>query len=45
VTLDASAGARAAPVVRLALTLVIAGACILAAGCWRVYSNTWDEPD
>ncbi|HTD12351.1 MAG TPA: phospholipid carrier-dependent glycosyltransferase [Steroidobacteraceae bacterium] len=36
---------RAAPVVRLALTLVIVGACILAAGCWRVYSNTWDEPE
>ena len=20
-------------------------ACVLAAGCWRVYSNTWDEPE
>jgi 4-amino-4-deoxy-L-arabinose transferase-like glycosyltransferase len=19
--------------------------CVLAAGCWRVYSNTWDEPE
>ncbi len=19
--------------------------CILAAGCWRIYSNTWDEPE
>jgi 4-amino-4-deoxy-L-arabinose transferase-like glycosyltransferase len=25
--------------------LIIAGACALAAGCWRVYSNTWDEPE
>jgi 4-amino-4-deoxy-L-arabinose transferase-like glycosyltransferase len=45
VTLDASPGARTAPAVRLALVLIIAGACILAAGCWRVYSNTWDEPE
>ncbi|MBV8306017.1 MAG: glycosyltransferase family 39 protein [Gammaproteobacteria bacterium] len=20
-------------------------ACVLASGCWRVYSNTWDEPE
>jgi 4-amino-4-deoxy-L-arabinose transferase-like glycosyltransferase len=31
--------------VRWALTFVILGACLLAAGCWRVYSNTWDEPE
>jgi 4-amino-4-deoxy-L-arabinose transferase-like glycosyltransferase len=31
--------------VRLALAFIIVGACILAAGCWRVYSNTWDEPE
>ena len=21
------------------------GACLLASGCWRIYSNTWDEPE
>jgi Dolichyl-phosphate-mannose-protein mannosyltransferase len=31
--------------VRLALTLIILTACLLAAGSWRVYSNTWDEPE
>ncbi len=30
---------------RLALALIILGACLLAAGSWRVYSNTWDEPE
>ncbi len=44
-TLNGSPAARAFPAVRLALALVIIGACILAAGCWRVYSNTWDEPE
>src|SRR5256886_13012893 len=29
---------------RLALALIILLACGLAAGSWRVYSNTWDEP-
>ena len=38
-------GTRAAPAVRLALTLLILVACLLAAGRWRVYSNTWDEPE
>lgn len=38
-------GVPAAPAVRLALALVMVGACVLAAGCWRVYSNTWDEPE
>jgi hypothetical protein len=28
-----------------ALALIILGACLLAAGSWRVYSNTWDEPE
>jgi hypothetical protein len=23
----------------------VLGACVLASGCWRVYSNTWDEPE
>jgi 4-amino-4-deoxy-L-arabinose transferase-like glycosyltransferase len=31
--------------VRLALVAIIAAACLLAAGSWRVYSNTWDEPE
>ncbi len=30
---------------RLALALIILTACLLAAGSWRVYSNTWDEPE
>jgi hypothetical protein len=30
---------------RRALTLLILFACVLATGCWRVYSNTWDEPE
>lgn len=38
-------GTRATPAVRLALTLLILVACLLAAGSWRVYSNTWDEPE
>jgi Dolichyl-phosphate-mannose-protein mannosyltransferase len=37
--------ARAAPLARLALQLIILAACLLAAGSWRVYSNTWDEPE
>lgn len=28
-----------------ALVLVILAACLLAAASWRVYSNTWDEPE
>ena len=30
---------------RWALAFVIIGACLAAAGSWRVYSNTWDEPE
>ena len=37
--------ARAAAAARLALALIILLACALAAGSWRVYSNTWDEPE
>jgi 4-amino-4-deoxy-L-arabinose transferase-like glycosyltransferase len=36
---------RAPAAARLALACVIALACVLAAGSWRVYSNTWDEPE
>ncbi|MGB9331156.1 MAG: glycosyltransferase family 39 protein, partial [Steroidobacteraceae bacterium] len=25
--------------------LIILAACLLAAGSWRIYSNTWDEPE
>lgn len=31
--------------VRGALVLIILAACLLAAGSWRIYSNTWDEPE
>jgi hypothetical protein len=31
--------------VRGALALIILGACVLAAGSWRIYTNTWDEPE
>ena len=37
--------APAALSVRLALALIIAAASLLATGSWRVYSNTWDEPE
>src|SRR5205807_845389 len=30
---------------RRALARIILLACLLAAGSWRVYSNTWDEPE
>jgi hypothetical protein len=33
------------PLVGLALASITLLACVLAAGCWRVYSNTWDEPE
>ena len=36
---------RAPPAARKLLTLIILTACTLAAGSWRVYSNTWDEPE
>jgi 4-amino-4-deoxy-L-arabinose transferase-like glycosyltransferase len=38
-------GTRAAAAARLALLLIMVTACLLAAGSWRVYSNTWDEPE
>jgi 4-amino-4-deoxy-L-arabinose transferase-like glycosyltransferase len=31
--------------VRGALALIILMACLLAAGSWRIYTNTWDEPE
>ncbi len=39
------AAAAAPRIARRALTLIILLACVLASGCWRVYSNTWDEPE
>ncbi|MBV9727602.1 MAG: glycosyltransferase family 39 protein, partial [Gammaproteobacteria bacterium] len=39
------AATRAPRLARRALALIILFACVLAAGSWRVYSNTWDEPE
>jgi len=36
---------RVALLTRLALAFIILAACLLAASTWRVYSNTWDEPE
>jgi 4-amino-4-deoxy-L-arabinose transferase-like glycosyltransferase len=33
------------PAARLALAFLILVACLLAASTWRIYSNTWDEPE
>lgn len=35
----------ASPVTRAALAFLILAACLLAASTWRIYSNTWDEPE
>jgi hypothetical protein len=35
----------ALPATRIALVLLILGSCLLAASTWRVYTNTWDEPE
>lgn len=43
--MSALPGARAARAAPLALVAIILAACTLAAGSWRVYSNTWDEPE
>src|SRR5580700_4683955 len=40
-----SAAPAASFATRVVLALLILGACLLAAGSWRVYSNTWDEPE
>jgi 4-amino-4-deoxy-L-arabinose transferase-like glycosyltransferase len=40
-----SAPAVASPATRVALALLILAACLLAASTWRIYSNTWDEPE
>jgi hypothetical protein len=41
----AQVSARAPKLAHRALILIILTACVLATGCWRVYSNTWDEPE
>jgi hypothetical protein len=38
-------GLRVSPTTRIALGFMILVACLLAASTWRVYSNTWDEPE
>jgi Dolichyl-phosphate-mannose-protein mannosyltransferase len=38
-------GQRVSPTIRIALGFMILVACLLAASTWRVYSNTWDEPE
>jgi 4-amino-4-deoxy-L-arabinose transferase-like glycosyltransferase len=40
-----SAAPVASAATRVALALLILGACLLAASTWRIYSNTWDEPE
>jgi 4-amino-4-deoxy-L-arabinose transferase-like glycosyltransferase len=40
-----SAVTAASPGTRVALAFLILAACLLAASTWRVYSNTWDEPE
>lgn len=35
----------ASPATRIALAFLILAACLLAASTWRIYSNTWDEPE
>jgi Dolichyl-phosphate-mannose-protein mannosyltransferase len=40
-----SAAPVASLATRVALALLILAACLLAASTWRIYSNTWDEPE
>lgn len=37
--------ARATPAARIALALIIIGACVLVASTWHVFFATWDEPE
>jgi hypothetical protein len=45
VTLTASGRAHIAWAAPVALAIIIVSVCALAAGSWRVYSDTWDEPE
>jgi hypothetical protein len=44
-TSGATARRIASPAARIALAALILLSCLLAASTWRVYSNTWDEPE
>ena len=37
--------AHATPAARVALALIIIGACVLVASTWHVFFATWDEPE
>ena len=37
--------ARATPAARVALALIVLGACALVASTWHVFFATWDEPE
>ena len=43
--MSARPGTRSARAARLALACLILLACLAAAGSWRIYSATWDEPE
>jgi len=43
--LGAGSVARATPAARLALALIVIGACGLTASTWHVFFATWDEPE
>jgi len=45
VSLAPLAATRAPKAARKLLVLIVLLACVLATGCWRIYSNTWDEPE
>lgn len=36
---------RSVPFTRVALILIVLGACLLTASTWSVFSHTWDEPE
>jgi len=40
-----ASAARATPAARIALALIILGACGLVASTWHVFFATWDEPE
>jgi hypothetical protein len=43
---ESESGRRvASPAARIAFVLLTLLSCLLAASTWRVYSNTWDEPE
>jgi hypothetical protein len=40
-----ASGAHATPAARIALALIVLGACALVASTWHVFFATWDEPE